>query len=1130
MQTTNTSNGTVLTAIYQAEEAIFVGPEFFSGRGAEGTGYIDYQNPTDDYIEWVVDVSEAGTYDLNWRYANGRSDRPLQLTVNGVIEANSLSFPNTGSWTSWGLATDSVELNPGSNTIRLTAIGSSGANFDWLEVSSSSSSNPEPPVDDDSCAPISLLPCTEVRVEGNQVFNFDGNDGGLTDKDNQDIGFTMVDPASNPGNPNPQAGVVGYWPEKIDVVNGVLKLTTTPGIQFEDNNSLDNALGVGLNLPSQNIELETTLVDLPTAAGGYAQAGLWLGKAEDGGAGSSEDNYIKIVVMSRKPGDYVLQALMEKDGVVFESQTINIPDNPDSVSLSLFADASNQTVTAQYSLEDGSTQTLTTFDTVPQEWFGFDQAGINPTISTRSFGGIFATGRQSGSDQVFSFEDFSVEEAVKPPATGGEQPDDELPFDRWSIPVNSPTAMALGPDGRLYVATLFGDIHALTIDPDTRTYSKQVINTIRNQEGGNRLTLGIAVDPDSTADNVILWVAHSSGSVNNGALNSGKVSRLSGSNFSQKEDVITGLPRAIANHATNNIEFGPDGRLYLWQGGNTGAGSANDEPSEFRDRPEQVLSAALLVADVKDPNFNGNAASNIGEFVDEFYARTGSDVEIYATGLRNTYDGVFHSNGKIYAPDNGLGVVGTVPPVPRLGDPSDRSVTTLFGENPIDNPGKQNDPLNLIEEGKYYGHPNPYRDEVVFKDGSFQGFNASNIPTGHPDYEEPIFDLGANRSANGIVEYTADNFFGQMQGDLLIANYTTDDITRVQLSDNGLSVVDSSSTFIDGFTEPLPMETGLDGSIFVGEFNGNSVTILEPLGVWREDLPAAPQAILDAGSTTLDGKLYMIGGKTSSSHISDVYVYDPGNKLNPNDDVWTNAPDLPGPAVENPAVVTFDDKIYAFGGSTSPFSGAVDNAAVFDPATSSWSTLVDMPTARGGATAQVIDDKIYVIGGLDANGASLNTVEVFDPLSGSWESSTSLQTPRDNPGSAVIDDLLYVFGGRTRNADGSTANGSLITMEIYDPSSDSWSFGAPMPTGRRTMSVGTLNDRIQVIGGEAQGGVAFDVHEEYNPATGEWRTLPSIPTSRHGAAIATIDDVIYVAGGGPVGGSAFTDATEAFSL
>ncbi|MGB3401558.1 MAG: kelch repeat-containing protein [Microcoleaceae cyanobacterium] len=1112
----------IVSTTYQAEDATLMGPVVLSGRGSQGTGYADYQNLTGDYIEWTVDGGNGGTYDLSWRYANGSSsspNRPLELNINGVTELASLNFPATGGWSTWDLVTESVELNPGNNTIRLTAIGSSGANFDWLEVAGPTSSG-------DSCIPISTLPCTDVRVEGDRIFNFDGADGGLSDQNGDDIGFTMVDPASNAGNPNPPLNsIVGYWPEKLDVTNGVLQITTTAGIQFDDNNSQDNALGVGLNVPSQAINLDTTLVNLPTAAGGFSQAGLWFGQALDGGSGSSEDNYIKLVVISPTPGDYQLQALMEQDGIPVQSTIVDIPDNPNSVALNLFIDPETQTVAARYILDNGTEQNVATFTQIPQEWFSFDQAGINPEIATRSFGGIFATNRNSAASQVYSFEEFSVTES------DGGVLGDPLPFDRWSVPVNNPTAMDVGPDGRLYVATLFGDIFAFTLDPDTRSFTSELIDTIPNSEGAGRLTLGLAVDPDSTANDVTLWVAHSNGAVSNGALNSGKISRLSGPGFSQKEDVITQLPRAIANHATNNIDFGPDGRLYIWQGGNTGAGSANNEPTEFGDRPEQVLSAAVLVADVKDPNFNGTTGSNIGEFVEQFYTRTSSDVEIYASGLRNTYDGVFHSNGNLYAPDNGLGVTGTVPPVPRLGDPTDRNITTLFGQVPVDNPGKQIDPLNRIVQGGYYGHPNPYLDEVVFKDGSFQGFNNSNTPPGHPNYDQPFFNLGVNRSANGIIEYTADNFFGELQGDLLINNFSQgDNITRIELSSNGLSVNDSS-TLSAGFVDPLPLAMGPNGSIFVGEFNGNRITILEPIGTWREDLPPVPADILDPGSAVVDGKLYLVGGKNANTHVSTVSVYDPGDPFDETDDVWSTAPNLPGAAVENPAVVSFNGDLYVFGGSTAPFSGAVDNAAVFDPDTASWSTLTDMPTPRGGATAQVLNGEIYVIGGLGANGASVDTVEIFDPVTGQWSSGTDLQTRRDNPGSAVVDDMLYVFGGRTRNSDGFVENDTLNTIEIYDPVSNLWSFGTPMPTGRRALSVGTLNNRIQVIGGEAGvGGTSFEQNEEYNPATDTWRTLPSIPTPRHGAGFGTIDDVVYVVGGGPAAGSNFTNVTEGFTL
>ena len=1265
---------------YQAENANFVGPLVFSGRGAEGAGYVDYQNITGDFIEWTVTVPTTTTYNLSWRYANGDSNRPLQLAVNGTTQVASLNFGVTGAWDIWGLVNQSMILNAGTNTIRLTAIGSSGANFDYLTVASaprivtisnaiategtnsflvfditlSTASNtpitlnlaatdgtatgglranfatdlsgnldyvnqefevsrdngatweavfngyltfvvnqtalkvrlavnddkavegftPETMTlsvssvlsgtvnditdrgvglivdnDNDSApgAPISLLPYNVFRITGNRTFNFNGTDGGLVDVNGDLLGFTMVDPTPNLNRPIPPSGVIGYLPQQLDVdpINGVLKLTTTSGIQYLNNNSLDNALGIGLNLPSKTVILQTTLLNLPTPVGGSAQAGLWFGKG-DGGVGSSQDNYIKLIIISNTPGNYLLQALLEQNGVEIATQNIDIPDNLTSVALSLAINPVNKTVMAQYSLEGGTQQTLITFNDVPNEWFSFDQAGINPLIATRSFGGIFATNRNASSSEVFTFDNFSVtEENPLPPFIPS-----PISFDRWSIPINNATAMALGPDGRLYVATLLGTIHALTINYNNRTFTDQVINTIRTNEGGDRLTLGLAIDPDSTADNVILWVAHSSGSLNNGDLNSGTISRLSGTGFTQKNDVITGLPRSISNHATNNIKFGPDGRLYIFQGGNTGIGSANNNPnSEFGNRPEQVLSAAVVVADIpkwkaNPNNFNGNVASPLGEFIDQFYARKTqelgrpyTDVQIYASGVRNPYSGVFHTNGSFYVPNNGLGSSQTVPPVPRLGSPTDRTKTTLLGDVALDNPGTQPDSLYRVTERSYYGHPNPYRDEAVFGNGSFQGLSPLS------SYQSPFFNLGLNRSPNGIIEYTANNFFEQLKGDLLITNFSEgDDLTRLKLSANGLSVINSSS-LVGGFAEPLPIEMGPNGSIFVGEFNGGKVTILDPLGIWRNDLPQVPQAILNAGSTTLNGALYMIGGKThlngTENHISNMYIYRPGDPITTNDDLWTSGLSLPGPAVENPAVVSLNDKVYVFGGSTSTFSGAVNNVAVFNPdadpdptiTTPTWSSLEPMLLARGGATAQVLNGNIYVIGGMDATGASVDTVQIYNPSTNSWSNGSSMQIRRDNLGSAVINDKLYVFGGKTRNTDGTTINQALNSMEIFDPLTGQWSFGTSMFTGRRNMSVGTLNNRIQVIGGEAtSNALPSSQNEEYNPITQTWRSLPSMPTPVHGAAFGTIDNVIYMAAGGPFAGLSTTDSVQAFTL
>ena len=1049
----------------------------------------------------LVSVSSSGNAAPQARF--GASCSGLSCEFDGTASSDADGFVVDYAWDfgdgggGFGSATSNSYSAPGNYTVSLTVTDNEGVTGSTTQTVSVSSGT--------GCPSISSLDCEQVRKTGDFVFSFGAGAGGVVDKNGAGTGFTMVDPPSSSGNPFPSPEVPGHWPDRIEIdpSSGELSLEATAGIQHRDNNNLDNALGVGLNLPSATITMSATVVNLPAPPGGWAQAGLWFGSADDFGRGTSEDNYIKLVVASKNQGAYLVEASLERDAVQVARSDASIAPAPSAVTLKLVTNPASRSVEARYDAGGGETP-LAVFSNLPDEWFSFDQAGIDPNVSTRSYGGIFATSRNAPTPQTFRFAEFEVTEA--PPIGGGGPA--ELEFDRWTVAVSSPTGLAWGPDNRLYVAELFGTIRAFELDKSGQTVlSEQIIDAVTASNGGSRLLLGLAVDPESTPDRVILWAGHSDGSVNNGQENSGKVSRIEGPSFLVAEDVIVGLPRAIANHALNNIEFGPDGRLYLAMGGNTGAGAANSATTEFGNRPEQPLSAAVLVADVNDASFQGQCATPIGQFGVPFSC----DVQVLASGLRNSYDVAWHRNGQLYATDNGLGVVGTVPPTTT-------PPCTAFGNPAQDNPGPQPDLLLRIEPGKYYGHPNPYRNECVFKDGTFQG------ATPLPNYEPPMFVLGQNLSANSILEYTGDAFFSKLMGELLISNFSRgDNITRTRLTPDGMAVV-ASMNLVSGFSDPLPLAQDPSGTLYVGELNANRVAVLQPLpltpepvGSWAPRAPV-PASILDAGSGTVDGKLYMVGGKTSSQYISSVFVYDPVF------DDWSSAAPLPGPAVENPAVTSFDGKLYAFGGSTAPFSGAVTNAAVYDPDSGAWTPLPPMSIARGGANAQVLDGRIYVIGGMGADGASLASVEVFDPVSESWTPGVGMLTRRDNPGAAVFGDELFIFGGRTRNADGS--GNTLATVEVFDSASGTWAFGASMPTARRTMSVGTISGRAQVIGGEAP---ATAANEEYDPSTNSWRTLAPITTSRHGAARATIRGSIYVAGGGPRAGSSFTDDVDVFA-
>ena len=132
-----TATITVLPAsnTYQAEDAELVGAEVAANQpGYNGTGFADYMNVKDDYIKWNVYVPTDGTYTITFRYAL-TANRPLRLTINDVVKVASLAFPVTGAWSTWGSFSTNQQLLEGPNSIMLTAIGSSGCNFDELIIS-----------------------------------------------------------------------------------------------------------------------------------------------------------------------------------------------------------------------------------------------------------------------------------------------------------------------------------------------------------------------------------------------------------------------------------------------------------------------------------------------------------------------------------------------------------------------------------------------------------------------------------------------------------------------------------------------------------------------------------------------------------------------------------------------------------------------------------------------------------------------------------------------------------------------------------------------------------------------------------------------------------------------------------
>ncbi|XP_013639180.1 PREDICTED: putative F-box/kelch-repeat protein At3g24610 [Brassica oleracea var. oleracea] len=135
-------------------------------------------------------------------------------------------------------------------------------------------------------------------------------------------------------------------------------------------------------------------------------------------------------------------------------------------------------------------------------------------------------------------------------------------------------------------------------------------------------------------------------------------------------------------------------------------------------------------------------------------------------------------------------------------------------------------------------------------------------------------------------------------------------------------------------------------------------------------------------------------------------------------------PFFPSQPREGSAVVSLDGSIYVFGGLVN--GERTSGVLLLDCRYHTWHQVTPMRVARASATAQVVNGKIYVLGGCKDR-RSADWGEVFDPKTQTWAALTvsepmpDEEDPDTRPrmslihGSVVIEDKIYVidFWNRT---------------------------------------------------------------------------------------------------------------------
>ncbi|MCP3916755.1 MAG: hypothetical protein GY711_14460 [bacterium] len=767
----------------------------------------------------------------------------------------------------------------------------------------------------------------------------------------------------------------------------------------------------------------------------------------------------------------------------------------------------------------------------------------------------------------------------------------------------SPTTAEWGPDGRLYVGTVEGRLFAITFDASYAATAVEEYDGVDVGPTSDNSILGLTFDPfDDPAGPVRVLVAHGELFAQGGSCFSGTapflgaVSALSGPDFDSPQTIVDALPISNHDHGINGMFVDGNGDLFICVGGNTNAGL----PACLSgDLPESPFTAAIVKASTSRPDFNGQIVyenSSNGQVVDDqvlgdvLDVAGGVHVEVWASGLRNSYDAVLTTQGYVYCTDNG--------PNSAFGATSTSCSSQSAGAG-------DEDELNLVARGSYYGHPNRNRGrfdpiECVYKDSADPAIPGA--------FTQALVVLDA--STNGIVEYRAAAFGSTLRGWLIVQKWNSRP-RIVELAADGRSVVSVRDDLIQDFElVGLDVTSGPGGALIAANYSSGRIEVIVPndaaaIGLTPYDITPwrAPSVggqrfeIGGSGFGTLADTTVSIDGLTapltsvSAGRIVGIVPQNPAGATDLLDVTvtvasssstltgafrflpsvpgletgqWRDVADIPAALGEvasgvighemfvvgegSSATYVYDlwTDTWSASGAPRPFpgnhhaaevvgdklylfgglAGGAGRVQIYDPQVNLWSLGTDMPWNAGSCSSAVIDGKVYVCGGI-VGGGTVGNLAVYDPVANGWTALPAMPTPVNHAASATDGARLFVFGGRQG---GNAPQPGFDTVQAFDPVSGTWDATlTPMPAGRGgTGKAVEYFGELYVMGGEGTSGV-FDEVFAYDPVLDSWRMDAEMPTARHGIFPVRFEDRIVVAGGGTNAGFSASVIVETFS-
>jgi N-acetylneuraminic acid mutarotase len=254
---------------------------------------------------------------------------------------------------------------------------------------------------------------------------------------------------------------------------------------------------------------------------------------------------------------------------------------------------------------------------------------------------------------------------------------------------------------------------------------------------------------------------------------------------------------------------------------------------------------------------------------------------------------------------------------------------------------------------------------------------------------------------------------------------------------------------------------------------------------WKS-LPPLPGRRGSAVAAEAGGKIYVIGGATTVEGSKDPFFtfFGPSRVLGTNEvydpatNKWESRKPMSVPRNHAFGGVV-NGKIYVIGGRTGHgFILSATNTDVveeYNPVNDSWSVPKErMPTARSGGASGFDGRRIYIAGGevttKDLVGA-FRSVEAYDPAINSWFTLPSMPMPRHGIAGAVIGNRFHLVSGMMQSAGALTFLDPTLSTHTALHDILELQFGAPPPTAAKS-AVGTPSPTSSGAGSTSNAGAA----------------------------------------------------------